>query len=195
MAEGPVRVASVGDAQDVAAIYAPYVLETAISFEEAPPSPDEMARRVAATLKTYPWLVFDEGEGPLGYAYASPHRDRAAYRWSVDVAVYVAAAGHGRGVGRALYGELLQILVRQGFHAAFAGIALPNPNSIRLHEAMGFVHLGTYLEVGFKHGEWRDVGWWRRPLAEGPPASEPTPFASMTAALPKSNTKSPSRQE
>jgi phosphinothricin acetyltransferase len=99
-----------------------------------------------------------------GFAYGGPHRTRAAYRWSVDVTVYVAEQARGHGVGRALYGALLPALAERGFHAAFAGIALPNPGSVALHEAVGFTPLGVYREVGFKLGRWHDVGWWQRLL-------------------------------
>ncbi len=173
-----IRPATQDDAAAVAAIYAPYVLETAISFEETPPDPEEMAQRIAKTLPTHPFLVFDDG-GVLAYAYAGPHQQRAAYAWSANVSVYAARGEHRRGVGRALYTELLRLLIRQGFHSAFAGIALPNAASIGLHEAMGFQHLGTYGEVGFKFGRWHDVGWWRRPLNEGLPPSPPTPFGDL----------------
>jgi phosphinothricin acetyltransferase len=172
-----VRTATEADAKAIASIYAPYVLETAISFEETPPSPNEVAERIAATLKTHPFLVYDDGEGVVGYAYAGPHAGRAAYRWSCNVTVYVASGHARRGIGRALYAELLGILKAQGFHSVFAGVALPNTASVGLHEAMGFIHLGTYRDVGFKNGRWHDVGWWRLGLAEGPPVAEPIPFA------------------
>jgi phosphinothricin acetyltransferase len=175
----PVRVATAGDAAAVAAIYAPYVKDTAISFEEEPPSPAEMALRIAHTLETHPFLVYDAGQGVIGYAYGGTHVPRAAYRWSCNVSVYVASGHARRGIGRALYGELLEMLKAQGFHSAFAGAALPNDGSVGLHEAMGFRHLGTYREVGFKHGRWHDVGWWRLALAEGPPAGEPLPFPAL----------------
>ena len=174
-----VRVATEADADAVAAIYAPCVAGTAISFEEEPPSPTEMARRIAHCLRTHPFLVYDAGQGVIGYAYAGPHAARPAYRWSCDVSAYVASGQARRGVGRALYGELLNILKAQGFHSAFAGVALPNEASVGLHEAMGFRHLGTYREVGFKHGLWHDVGWWRLGLVEGPPAAEPCPLPAL----------------
>jgi len=176
----PVRVATKADAKAVAAIYAPYVADTAISFEEQPPSAAEMAERIAATLKTYPFLVYDAGEGVVGYAYAGAHAGRPAYRWSCTVTAYVASGFARRGMGRALYGALLDLLKAQGFHSAFAGVALPNDASVGLHEAMGFRHLGTYREVGFKHGCWHDVGWWRLGLAEGPPRGEPVPFPALS---------------
>ena len=174
-----VRVATAADAEAVAAIYAPYVTDTAISFEETPPSAAEMRRRIADILETHPFLVYDAGLGVVGYAYATPHATRAAYRWSCNVPAYVAAGQTRRGVGRSLYAKLLEILRAQGLHAAFAGVALPNEASVGLHEAMGFRHLGTYREVGFKHGRWHDVGWWRLALANGPPVAEPVPFPAL----------------
>jgi phosphinothricin acetyltransferase len=174
-----VRTAGFSDAEAIAAIYAPYVLETAISFEEVPPSAAEMAGRIADTLAMHPFLVFEEAGAILGYAYAGSHNARAAYRWSASVSVYVAAAAHRRGIGRTLYSSLFAMLRRQGFHALFAGITLPNDKSIGVHEAMGFAHLGTYREVGFKFGRWHDVGYWRLGLGEGAPAGEPTPFRQL----------------
>lgn len=175
----PVRVATTEDSPDIAAIYSPYVLESAISFEEEPPSADEMAYRISSTLPTYPYLVFEEAGAVIGYAYAGAHGARPAYRWSCNVSVYAAASAHGRGVGRALYTALFELLDRQGFHSLFAGIALPNTKSVRLHEAMGFVHLGTYRDVGFKHGAWHDVGYWRRGGRDGLPSADPIPFTSI----------------
>jgi len=174
-----VRIATEADADAIAAIYAPYVRETAISFDEVPPTPSETARRLASTLETYPYLVFDDGEGVLGFAHGSLHRGKPAYRWSVETTVYAARHAHRRGIGRALYTELLDLLTRQGFHSAFAGIVPPNEPSVRLHEAMGFVYLGTFAEIGFKHGEFHDLGWWRRTLAAGKPRHEPIPFRSL----------------
>ncbi|MCE3290411.1 MAG: family N-acetyltransferase [Caulobacter sp.] len=176
---GSVRIASEADAEAIAAIYAPYVLGTAISFEETPPTPGEMARRMAATLPTHPFLVYEEAGAVLGYCYGGAHGSRAAYRWSCNVSVYVAGAAQQKGIGRTLYTALFDLLDRQGFHALFAGIALPNAGSVGLHEAMGFAHLGTYREVGFKNGAWHDVGYWRRGLRQGPPAADPIPFQAL----------------
>lgn len=172
---GRIRPARPDDGEAVAAIYAPYVLATAISFEDTPPTPAEMSERITTTLRAFPYLVFESDGCVVGYAYAGQHRARSAYRWSVDVTVYTASQAHRRGVGRAIYIELLDQLTRQGFHTAFAGIALPNEKSIGLHEALGFTHLGTYGEVGFKFGKWHDVGWWRRPLNDGLPEHDPLP--------------------
>ncbi|HYE46379.1 MAG TPA: arsinothricin resistance N-acetyltransferase ArsN1 family B [Caulobacter sp.] len=178
---GTVQVASEADAEAIAAIYAPYVVGTAISFEETAPTSDEMARRIASTLPTFPFLVFEEAGAVLGYCYGAAHGARPAYRWACNVSVYVAQAAQQRGVGRALYSALFELLDRQGFHALFAGIALPNAGSVALHEAMGFEHLGTYHKVGFKLGAWRDVGYWRRGLREGLPAADPIPFQALGA--------------
>jgi len=160
-----IRQALISDAEAIQAIYAPIVENTPISFEEMPPSADEMASRITATIEHgYPYLVADQDGDAVAYAYAGQHRARAAYRWSVDVTIYVAEAARGAGIGKALYEELLQQLRQAEFHAAFAGIALPNPGSVALHEAVGFTHVGTYQEVGFKFGRWHDVGWWQRIL-------------------------------
>jgi L-amino acid N-acyltransferase YncA len=158
-----IRSATTADAEAIQRIYAPFVLETAISFEDLPPSIDEIARRIGSILKTHPWLVAVEGK-VCGYAYASMHRERAAYRYSADTTVYIAPEVQRRGVGRALYAELLPQLKRRNIHMAFAGIALPNPGSVALHESMGFTPVGIYREVGFKFGRWHDVGWWQRVL-------------------------------
>ena len=138
--------------------------DTWISFELDPPTPEEMAGRIDAYGQSHAWLVAENDGAVAGYAYGSPHRTRAAYASSCDVAVYVDPTHSRQGIGRALYGELLTLLAEKGYHAAFAGIALPNDASIGLHEAMGFTPVGIYREVGWKLGAWRDVGWWQRLL-------------------------------
>ncbi len=158
------RPATTGDAAACAAIYAPFVTGNWVSFELDPPSAEEMARRIADYGATHAWLVAEVARQVAGYAYASPHRTRAAYASSCDVAVYVDPAHSRQGIGRALYAALLPVLAGQGFHAAFAGIALPNEASVGLHEAMGFAPVGVYREVGWKMDGWRDVGWWQRLL-------------------------------
>ncbi len=155
-----IRMASGQDAAQVAAIYAPVVRETAISFEVDPPDEAEMRRRIVHTLEQYPWLVCETDGEVLGYVYASQHRTRAAYQWSVDVTVYVHPAHRRKGLGRALYTSLLGVLPLQGYTNAYAGITLPNPGSVGLHEAMGFEPVGIYRQVGYKLGRWHDVGWW-----------------------------------
>ncbi len=159
-----VRQIVIGDAPSVQAIYAPYVTDTTVSFEEVPPDIMEVERRIAAILPRYPYLVAEEDGRVVGYAYASEHRTRAAYRTSVDVTVYVAPGAQRRGVARRLYSHLLPAAASLGYHAAFAGIALPNLASVGLHEAMGFEPIGIYREVGRKFDAWHDVGWWQRLL-------------------------------
>lgn len=175
-----IRPAARKDAAAIADIYAPFVESTTISFETDAPSAHEMAARVERVTKTYPWLVAETGDGLAGYAYASRHRTRAAYRWSVEVAVYIREEARRQGAARALYARLFEILAAQNFHAAFAGIALPNEASLAFHEAMGFEPVGVYREVGYKLGAWRDVSWWRRVLSRsrGAPA-EPIAFAAL----------------
>lgn len=159
-----IRQASVADATDIRRIYAPIVSETAISFEEVPPTIEEMEKRIALTLPNYPYFVAIVDGKVCGYVYASQHATRAAYRYSVNTAIYIAPEARRTGVGRTLYSSLLPELTRRGFHAAFAGIALPNLASVALHKSIGFEPLGIYREVGFKFGRWRDVGWWQRRL-------------------------------
>jgi phosphinothricin acetyltransferase len=166
-------MASAADAELIAAIYAPYVRDTAISFEIDPPSAAEMEQRVAALTTTYPWLVCAANGAVVGYAYASRHRERAAYQWSADVSVYIRADQHRRGIGRALYTALLRIVTAQGFCNAYAGITLPNASSVGLHEALGFTPVGAYRAVGYKLGAWHDVGWWE--LALQPRGAAPSP--------------------
>ncbi|WP_018146691.1 arsinothricin resistance N-acetyltransferase ArsN1 family B [Henriciella marina] len=168
-----IRIATAKDGPAVADIYRPLVLDTTISFETDPPDGDQMAQRISSTLETHPWLIAAEAGAVIAYANASAHRSRAAYQWSCDVTIYTANHVRRSGVARALYARLLVLLEQQGFVSAFAGIALPNDPSIGFHEALGFEHLGTYREVGYKLGGWRDVGWWRRPLAA--PTSHPDP--------------------
>jgi L-amino acid N-acyltransferase YncA len=160
-----IRVATPDDAAEVQAIYAPVVQDTTISFEYEPPSVDEMRERISKTLSLLPWLVSLDSEGRInGYAYASKHRERAAYQWAVDTSVYVRADSRGQRVGHRLYEQLFKTVTELGYFQAFAGIALPNSASIALHERMGFRPIGVYRRVGFKKGAWWDVGWWQREL-------------------------------
>jgi L-amino acid N-acyltransferase YncA len=175
-----IRVARPADADAIQAIYAPVVADTAISFEETPPSADEMRQRVVATLENYPYLVAVRDGRVLGYAYASQHRARAAYRWAVDVTVYIAEDARRSGIGQRLYAALLPTLARLGYASAYAGIALPNAGSVGLHERMGFRHIGTFPRVGYKLGKWHDVGYWQCCLGELPsPPGDPIRFADL----------------
>ncbi|HWH11531.1 MAG TPA: arsinothricin resistance N-acetyltransferase ArsN1 family B [Solirubrobacteraceae bacterium] len=163
------------DAAACAAIYAPYVSDSAASFEDVAPSPAEFSDRIAQTSRVYPWLVLHDEGDLVGYAYASPHRARAAYRWAADVAVYVDPTHHRAGAGRQLYGALLDLLRRQGLWLAVAGITLPNDASIGLHRACGFEQVGVYRGIGWKAGAWRDVSWWQLRLRDPSPGSGPPP--------------------
>ena len=156
-----IRPAVPGDAARIAEIYAPYVTDTAISFEETPPDADEVARRMEGA---HLWLV-DEIDGAItGYAYGTPWRARHAYRFTVEVTAYVSAEHHGRGVGRRLYEELLEQLGALGFVTAVAGITLPNEQSVEFHRALGFSYVGTFPKVGYKFDTWHDTGWMSREL-------------------------------
>lgn len=175
-----VRVASGADADGVLAIYAPNVRDTFVSFELAPPALEEMRSRILATLVSHPWLVYELEGSVAGYAYGSPHRERPAYQWCADVSCYVHPEARRRGIARALYEALLRVLRAQGYFNAYAGIALPNAASARLHEAVGFEPLGVYRGVGFKQGAWRDVGWWHCRLGELPAnPAPPRPFSRL----------------
>jgi L-amino acid N-acyltransferase YncA len=175
------RAATPADAAEVAAIYADYVRGSTITFELDPPGPDEMRARIEGVAGAYPWIVAEVEDGRLaGYAYACPFRPRAAYRFAVETTVYLRPDAAGRGLGTSLYRPLLRTLEAQGYTQAIAAIALPNEASVRLHERLGFVHAGTYGEVGFKLGQWLDVGLWQRPLAvqrADPP--EPLPLGAV----------------
>lgn len=172
------------DGAACAAIYAPSVEENVTSFEERAPGAADMAARIAGYSATHPWLVAEDGGEVVGYAYACPFQERPAYRWSVSVSVYVAAGRVGRGLGRALYMELLAGLRRQGFRNACAGITLPNAASVGLHESLGFEPVGVNRGVGWKHGAWRDVGWWQLELSPAPAGEPPEPLPPEPAAPP-----------
>jgi phosphinothricin acetyltransferase len=179
-----VRLASAqSDAARVADIYRPAVEGSFISFEEVAPDVTEMRSRMEKVLERLPWLVAEDESGPVvGYAYASPHRERAAYRWSVDISVYVDPARRRRGIGRLLYDELLERLRGLGYLNVYAGVTLPNPASVALHEAIGLRRIGVYERVGYKLGEWRDVAWFGMRLGE--PAADPPPEPPRADARP-----------
>jgi len=165
------------DAAACAAIYAPYVEGTPISFEEEAPSAREMEARIRRVMATHPWLVAEDGGEAVAYAYACRLQERPAYRWAAEVSVYVAADRRGRGLGRQLYEALFERLRGQRFQIAWAGITLPNGPSVRLHERLGFARTGVSPRIGWKGGRWHDVSWWQLelvPPGEGAPP-EPLP--------------------
>lgn len=168
-----IRSATPDDAEAIAQIYAPIVLETTISFEWVPPSAEDFRARIIKTLAKYPWLVAEDSQAKVaGFVLASGHRDPPSYQWSVNTSVYIHGDHRGQGVGKRLYAELFRQLVELGFYQAFAGVALPNEASVALHTAVGFRHLGIYEKVGHKFGAWRDVAWFQREL-QAPSAGQP----------------------
>jgi phosphinothricin acetyltransferase len=166
-----VRDATGDDAEACAAIYAPYVTDTVITFEYEPPSAEEMARRIAASQRAHAWLVLEEDGRVVGYAYAGPFKERAAYRWSAEVSIYLEPGRRRSGSGRLLYEALFARLAERGYRTLVAVMTLPNEASEGLHRALGFEPVGTLRGVGWKHGQWRDVAWAQRRLApgDGPP--------------------------
>ncbi len=176
-----IRLATSDDAAEILAIYAPYCgNDSAVSFEIEPPSIEAMKERLRKTLEQYPWLVYVFNDSVLGYAYATPFRARAAYRWSVETTVYVNDTAHRNGIGKALYSSLFAILRLQGFVNAYACITLPNPASIGMHKSFGFTDVGVYHQAGYKGSAWHDVGWLELQLQPRPivPA-EPRPLSAV----------------
>jgi phosphinothricin acetyltransferase len=164
-----IRSATEADAPALLAVYAPYVEHTAISFETEVPSPAEFAARIAKAATGWAWLVAEADGECLGYAYGCRHRERAAYRWSVETSAYVAQMYHRQGVARALYTELLTQLTRLGYCNAYAGVTLPNEASLALHRTLGFEPVGVFRRIGYKFGVWHDVAWFQRALREEVP--------------------------
>lgn len=176
------RPATPDDAADIRAIYVPYVVASAVSFEIEAPSVDEMRARMVAAQDLYPWIVaVDLASGVvMGYAYATQFRTRAAYRFAVETSIYIAGNFQGQGVGRQLYKALINTLREQNYTQAIAAITLPNDTSIKLHEAVGFRRAGVYREIGYKTGAWFDVGIWQRDLADSAtPPPEILPFSQV----------------
>jgi phosphinothricin acetyltransferase len=174
-----IRLATPDDAEAIVAIYAPYCEGSAVSFEQSAPTPEEMARRIVTVITQRPWIVLEDNGGVVGYAYAAPHHERWAYRWSVNTAIYISPSHQRRGAGRALYRTLFDLLRQLGYCNAVAGITLPNPASVRLHEAMGFTLVGVYRDIGHKLGAWRDVAWYQAPIQPLP--AEPQELLSIRA--------------
>jgi L-amino acid N-acyltransferase YncA len=173
MSEPRIRDADpASDADACAAIYAPHVEASAVSFEEQAPDAAELAARIERYVTSHAWLVAEREGQIVGYAYATAFNERPAYRWSASVSVYVAEEARGAGVGRALYEALFARLRERGMRMACAGITLPNEASVGLHESLGFEQSGLNREIGWKQGAWRDVGWYQlelAPAADGPP--------------------------
>jgi L-amino acid N-acyltransferase YncA len=176
-----IRLATNADAPAIAAIYAPYVTNSRISFEEIAPDDAEIRQRLIGEHPGYhPWFVAEEGGRILGFANSAPYRTRRAYRWTVETGIYLAVEACGRGIGFNLLSKLLGVLERQGYFAAIGAIALSNASSVALHEKLGFTFAGTYRQVGFKGGEWIDVCLWQKDLGQrSSNPLEPTAFAAV----------------
>jgi len=161
-----IRPATSGDADAVASIYNHYVAHTVITFEEEAVAAQVMTARIAdVQSQDLPWLVADRDGELLGYSYASRWKARAAYRHSVESTIYLRAGCEGQGIGQVLYTALIDSLKTKRIHAVIGGAALPNPASVALHEKLGFAHVGTFREVGFKQGRWVDVAYWQLVLS------------------------------
>jgi L-amino acid N-acyltransferase YncA len=179
-----IRIASPGDAKGMLDIYAPYIENTSFTFETETPSIEAFGDRIDSYLVTYPWLVCELDGRVAGYAYASKHRERTAYQWSVESSVYIHNDYLRCGVGRALYIALIEILKLQQFRNVYAVINLPNERSVVFHESMGFEYFAVYRNVGYKLGKWKNVGWWQLQLNEyisEPPA--PIKFSGMDGSV------------
>lgn len=168
-----VRVVSGEDSAQIAAIYAPAVEETAVSFEVIAPDAAEVASRIEDTLDMYPWLVVERGHEIISYVYARRFRPRPAYDWDVEATVFVKEGHQGEGVGRAIYGALLDVLTAQGFVNVYAVITVPNEGSTRFHQALGFELVGSFPAAGFKLGAWHTIETWRAQLGDLPDAPQP----------------------
>lgn len=176
-----IRPALAADADQILAIYAPYIYHSAITFETEVPSAQEFKARIERVLAKYPWLVCEEEGKIIGYAYAGGHRDRIAYQWSVEISVYMNESAHGRGVASHLYQALLAILKIQGIVNIYALITVPNPRSIALHARFGFKPLTIFEKIGYKEGAWHDVQWMLLVLnAHEKKALTPIPFAELS---------------
>jgi L-amino acid N-acyltransferase YncA len=178
-----IRQAKAQDAPAILSIYGPICETSPITFETRSPTREEMEDRIEKITKFHPWLVVERAGQILGYAYAGPHRERAAYRWAIDVAVYIHPDARRTGVGTGLYLALFELVRAQGFYRVYAGITLPNPGSMRLHQQMGFAPVGTYHGVGYKSGKWHDVQWLEAILRSG--AGEPVEPVSISAIHPE----------
>ncbi|NOT51837.1 MAG: N-acetyltransferase [Chitinophagaceae bacterium] len=156
-----IRLATSGDAKGILDIYAPYIRNTSLTFETEVPTTEAFAKRIDTYLENWPWLVCEVDGVIAGYTYATRHRERTAYQWSVESSVYIHNDFHRRGIAYALYAALFEILKKQGFNNVYAVINLPNDNSVAFHESCGFKYFTTYEQVGYKLGHWKNVGWWR----------------------------------
>ncbi len=173
-----IRFASITDSSEILAIYAKYILETPITFEVEVPPHGEFEQRISSIMSIYPYLVYEVDNKIAGYAYASRYRDRAAFRYDVEVSVYFSEHCHGKGGAKALYLCLFEILKKQGYYNAYAAYTEPNIKSRRFHEKLGFEKIGTFHNVGYKFGKWHDVTWAGKQLI--PHTIVPTPTRKIS---------------
>lgn len=174
------RLATPADANGILNIYALYIRNTSFTFETEVPSVEEFAERIKTYLLNWPWLVCEIDGVIAGYAYATRHRERTAYQWCVESSVYIHDDFQQKGIARALYTALFEILKKQGFRNVYAVINLPNDKSVMLHEKLGFIHFATYEKVGYKSGKWKNVGWWRLSINEyGDEPAAPIKFSDL----------------
>lgn len=167
-----IRRADPSEAAALLEIYRPFVETTAVSFELVTPSAEEFASRISKALSKWDWLVADLDGQPIGYAYASAHRERAAYRYSVEVSAYVHPNHRRQGAARALYQRLFDSLAEKGYCNAYAGIRVPNPASVAFHRSLGFQPIGVFKSAGWKFGQWQDIAWFHKVLRTQPPHEE-----------------------
>lgn len=173
------RIATKEDGAALAAIYAYYVENTAVTFEYVAPSAEEFGERIAHKLEKYPYIVAEENGRAVGYAYADMYRERAAFNWSCELSVYVDKNETGKGTGKLLYNALIAILKLQGFVSVVASITYPNDPSVALHEKMGFSHLGTMHDIGYKFGRWLDLMWFEKRISDVNTPAMVIPFPEL----------------
>lgn len=161
MIAATIRIATPEDARSILEIYAPYITHTSLTFETEVPSEQAFAERMRNYLQTWPWLVCEVDGNIAGYSYATRYRERTGYQWCTESSIYIKDEFKGTGMAKALYSALFEILKRQGFRNVYAVINLPNDRSVVFHESCGFSWFATYENVGYKLGQWKNVGWWR----------------------------------
>lgn len=187
-----IRLATLDDSEGILEIYAPYITGTSVTFEYDVPTITEFRERMANIQKTYPWLVCEINKHIVGYAYASRFREREAYNWSVSLSIYLKEDCHRKGIGKALYFALFELLKLQGYYNAYATVTLPNPKSEGFHAALGFREIGVYHKAGYKLGSWHDIKCYERKIqehillpAEPKPINEIIQTEAFTAVIDK----------
>ena len=168
-----VRAAAPEDAEQLLEIYTPFVISedsslSNVSFELAAPDVEEFRQRIQDISKQFPYLVGEVNGQIWGYVYCHPYRERLAYQWAVEVTIYLAPAGQGKGLGRLLYETMEKLLCLQGVTMAYSCITVGNDHSIKMHEAVGYRLIGTFTNSGYKNGQWLDTVWLEKQLQPCP---------------------------